>query len=429
MAKVDEEDWLHEISNLDRTIVNQVFKEKIVKGLETKRKEMSKEQYSYLCSTLDKEMINQYQFSVSDIVNIIELKMKVIDSSVMGTFDVEGLYYSIQNKKICDELVNRYITFHEQGDEEDENVLAIIRTISKNNHLAYSFFSMIPKNIDSSCIKNVVSTILFLQSGKFLQLVKSNYAPQEKWKLLDGILDKDEYSYIQQITTSDFTKLIDCVLGSGKCYQERLFLIRYSLVCDENGSYLNQDILKNIGVLPDFIFDNKMLQENEKECENFIKSISQKCDCFVIEEARETSSIHRECIRDTFFDKNFYQLEYMMRLLILQNLRTNASEEELDAERYRKKMQFLLHSPIEGRKGMVSYMKSFYVLNNILLFLNGDYSKEELDKRMQFLTGIHQEFEKGVNFPASILQNLYEDYEIEITNSQAQVHSAKQKRK
>ncbi len=408
--------WLNKIPNLDKNLLDQISKEKRVQKLKKQIRRMNQEQLFYLYKLFDKKINQQYAFSTIDICNIIDLKLQLIDSNNIEKIDVEKLYYCLQNNELCSELINQYIDLHNKDCiEQEECLLDIIDAIIRNNHLTASFFKAI--SMDSNTIfshyKNIVSSMIYLGSEKFLQLAKSNYDACKKVSLLKYMTNSSDNQYIKNISSSDFIKMIDCVLGNGKYYQERLFLLRYSVENGVNGFYMNQDIVKNISELPDFLLEGVIIARNSNNYEAFIKSISKKCDYFVIKEARETSVIHRECIKDIFYSENFYQLEYMKRLLILKELRLNGKEEETDLERYQKKMNFLLYIKIGEREGFVSYLNDFFALNGVLSFLSGDYSKEELKKRMDYLISVRKGLEEQIVFPP-FLNGLYNQKKLRI---------------
>lgn len=422
--------WLNKIPNLDKNLLNQISKEKRIHKLKSKIRKMNQEQLFYLYKLFDRKVNQQYAFSIIDICNIIDLKLQLIDSNCMEKIEVEKLYYCLQNNDLCSEIVNQYIDLHNKDCiKQEESLLDIIYAIIGNNYLTSSFFKEI--SMDSNTIfshyKNVVSSMVYLGSEKFLQLAKSDYDACKKVSLLKYMMNSSNNQYIINISSSDFIKMMDCVLRSGKYYQEKLSLLRYSVDNGVNGSYMNQDIVKNISELPDFLLEGVNKAGNSNNYEAFIKSISNKYDYFVIKEARETPVIHRECIKDIFYSKNFYQLEYMKRLLILKGLRFNGKKEETDLERYQEKMNFLLYIKIGEREGFVSYLNDFFALNGVLSFLNGDYSKEELKKRMDYLISVRKGLEEEIVFPA-FLSELYKQKKLEIIDK-GETSAAKQLKK
>ncbi len=405
--------WLDKIPNLDKNRLKQFSIEKRMQTLRHRTRKMNQEQLSYIFETFDKEMNQHYEFSIADICNIIDLKLQIIASNEMKIFDIEKLYYIIKSPEWCQELVDKYMDSHNNSSfVEEDSVLSFIHTILGNSHSIATFFEALLDCNDLKIIshQNIMSSIIDLGADKFLQLVQSNHRSDEKMELLTCLTNDFRYDYVKKISCSDFSSVMDCALGNKRYLHERLLLLKYSVVEDEENTYINQDIVKNISELPDFLLDEIKSGERIEEYGDFIKSISKKQDYFVINEVRETPLLHQSCIRDIFFSKNFYQLEYMMRLMIIRDLcsKKRQTMDEDETEIFDKKLNFLLFDEFDGQEGFVSFLDNYFILDKILLFIRDASSSKELDKKIYWLIERRKEIKEGTLY-TNILNQQYEE--------------------
>lgn len=403
--------FLDKIPNLDKNRLKQFSIEKRMQTLRHRIRKMNQEQLSYIFETFDKEMNQHYEFSISDICNIIDLKLQFIASNEMKIFDIEKLYYIIKNPEWCQELVDKYMDSHNNSSfKEEDSILSLIHMMLGNSHSVATFFESLLNRNDLSTLphQNIMSSIVELGADKFLQLVQSNHHSDEKMELLTCLTNDFPYEYIKKISCSDFATVMDCALGNKRYLHERLLLLKYSVVEEEGNTYINQDTVQNISELPDFLLDEIKSGERIEEYEDFIKSISKKQDHFIINEVRKTPLLHRTRIRDTFFSKNFYQLEYMMKLMILKDLCSKKEQTTDETETFDKKINFLLFDEFDGQEGFVSFLDNYFILDKILLFIRDASSSKELDKKIYWLIERRNEIKEGTLY-TNILNQQYEE--------------------
>lgn len=392
-------------TNLKKDILEELSNFDSIKELVKRHKNLSKKELEYLLSSFNIEKTEEnkteplYELSALNISMVISDKLRIIDvldNKIYPYVDLDKLHMILNknesNLDLYNRLVEDYIYYFNSFSNEDNklnecfNSYNIISVILRNYNIVKEIF-------DSSCLLD--KSIINLSFAYLEQLLNfgNNISVDDK-KMVLGYLSEKNIENLNLLSSDSFNKFLEYLFTGEKNYRQKLVLFSNCMKKEDNEIILDDMLLKNIKNMPQFILERLICRGSLNNRREFLNSISEEDISSLIHQIIKTNDIHTECLQEVMINQKFYQLDYLMKVMILKRMRKVSDKEELSKSRYELKLDFLFGRDVNDKKGFISYLDDIDNLSSTLDFICTDSEEEVLLEKFRILERISKSLEE-----------------------------------